>query len=131
MREEILHYIEGMGLSPEIAVLLLATLPIFELRGAVPVGIILFELPVLKTAVFSVVGNMLPIIPILIGDEKLAVEFSKLLFEEGIFISAIRPPTVPHKTARLRFTVMATHTKSDLDYAIQKLKSVGKNLCLI
>ena len=66
MRETVLHFIEGLGLSPEVVVLLLATLPIFELRGSVPVGILLFQLPVAKTAIYSIVGNMLPIIPILL-----------------------------------------------------------------
>jgi uncharacterized membrane protein len=65
MRETVLHFIEGLGLSPEMAVMLLATLPIFELRGSVPVGILLFQLPVAKTAIWSISGNMLPIVPIL------------------------------------------------------------------
>jgi uncharacterized membrane protein len=65
MRENVLHFIEGLGLSPEAVVLFLAMLPIFELRGSVPVGILLFELPVAQTAVYSIVGNMLPILPIL------------------------------------------------------------------
>ena len=65
MREIVLRFIEGLGLSPEIAVLFLAMLPIFELRGSVPVGILLFQLPVAKTAVYSIVGNMLPILPLL------------------------------------------------------------------
>ncbi len=65
MRETVLQFIQGLGLSPEVAVLLLAMLPIFELRGSVPVGILLFQIPVLKTAVYSIVGNMLPIVPLL------------------------------------------------------------------
>ena len=66
MRETILQFIEGLGLSPEIAVLLLATLPIFELRGSVPIGILLFKLPVLETAFYSILGNMLPIVFLLL-----------------------------------------------------------------
>jgi len=66
MRETILHTIEGLGLSPEVVVLILATLPIFELRGSVPIGILLFKLPVWETAVYSIVGNMLPIVFILL-----------------------------------------------------------------
>jgi uncharacterized membrane protein len=65
MRESILQYIEGLGMSPEAVVLLLAMLPIFELRGSVPVGILLFQLPVAQTAIYSIVGNMIPIVPIL------------------------------------------------------------------
>jgi uncharacterized membrane protein len=65
MRETALQFIDGLGLSPETMVLLLAMLPIFELRGSVPVGILLFRLPVAETAIYSIVGNMLPILPLL------------------------------------------------------------------
>lgn len=65
MRETVLQFIEGLGLSPEAVVLLLATLPIFELRGSVPVGILLLQLPAAKTAAYSIVGNMLPIVLLL------------------------------------------------------------------
>jgi 7-keto-8-aminopelargonate synthetase-like enzyme len=59
------------------------------------------------------------------------VDFSKALFEEGIFVQAIRPPTVPQNTARLRVTVMATHTQEDLDIALEKFSKIGKQLALI
>ena len=85
MREEIIHHIEGLGLSPELAVLLLATLPIFELRGAVPIGIILFQLPVLKTAVYSVIGNMIPIIPILLLFEPVYTRLSRFRSMDRFF----------------------------------------------
>jgi len=65
MREIVQRFVEGLGVSPEIAVLLLATLPIFELRGSVPVGIGVFQLSVGKTALYSIVGNMVPILPLL------------------------------------------------------------------
>ena len=66
MREAILNFIEGLGLVPEVVVLLLAMLPIFELRGSIPVAIMVFELPVFETVVYSVVGNMIPIVFILL-----------------------------------------------------------------
>jgi len=62
MREHVLHFIDALGLSPELAVLVLAMLPIFELRGSVPVGILLFRLPAMETAFYSILGNMIPII---------------------------------------------------------------------
>ena len=64
------------------------------------------------------------IIPILIGDTKKAVNISKLLYESGILIPAIRPPTVPVNTSRLRMTVMSSHTQSDLERLIQILSDV-------
>lgn len=65
MRETVLQFIQGLGLSPEGVVLLLAMLAVFELRGSVPVGILLFQLPVAKMPVYSIVGNMILILPLL------------------------------------------------------------------
>jgi len=85
----------------------------------------------LKRLRFDTMNTQTPIIPISVRDSQLAVEFSKRLFEEGILISAIRPPTVPQNTARLRLTVMATHEKDDLNFALDCLKKIGRELCLI
>lgn len=80
---------------------------------------------------FDTMDTQTPIIPILIKDSDAAVRFSKRLFEEGVFVSAIRPPTVPRNTARLRLTVMATHTKQQLNFTLEQMKKIGKELCLI
>lgn len=80
---------------------------------------------------FDTLRSQTPIIPIMVKDSQKAVEFSNRLFEAGIYVSAIRPPTVPANTARLRLTVMATHAKKQLDFALDKLQIIGKDLCLI
>ena len=85
----------------------------------------------LKTAGFNVIKTKTPIIPIMVGLADKAVEFSKSLLEEGIYIPAIRPPTVPEGTSRLRVSLMATHTKQDLEEALAKIKLVGKKLNII
>jgi len=85
----------------------------------------------LKRLGFNIMNSQTSIIPILIKDPRLAVEFSKQLFKQGIFVSAIRPPTVPQNTARLRVTLMATHTKTDLDFAHEQFQKIGRTLCLI
>ncbi|WP_122639997.1 8-amino-7-oxononanoate synthase [Romboutsia sp. Marseille-P6047] len=59
-----------------------------------------------------------PIIPILIGDEEKAVKLSELLLENGIFIPAIRNPTVKKGCTILRLTLMSTHNYEDIDYVI-------------
>ncbi|MCM8779740.1 MAG: 8-amino-7-oxononanoate synthase [Candidatus Omnitrophica bacterium] len=69
-----------------------------------------------------------PIIPVVLTD---ALEFSRRLFDEGIFCQAIRPPTVPQNSSRLRVTVMATHKKGQLEFALEKIKKVAKNLGVI
>ncbi len=80
---------------------------------------------------FNTLSSQTPIIPIVVGESAVAVEFSKRLLEEGIFVSAIRPPTVPAGTARLRLTVMTTHTREDLDCVLEKLKIIGRSLNII
>ncbi len=85
MRENILQFIEGLGLSPELAVLLLAMLPIFELRGSVPVGILLFKLPVLETAFYSILGNMIPILFLLLLFEPVYKWFSRFKSLDRLF----------------------------------------------
>ena len=55
------------------------------------------------------------IIPVIIGDSAKAVDISKKLFEAGYFISAIRPPTVPPGTARLRVSLQSNHTQEQLE----------------
>jgi 8-amino-7-oxononanoate synthase len=56
-----------------------------------------------------------PILPIVVGDEARAVAVSAALLERGFFVQAIRPPTVPAGTARLRVTVSAAHTREQID----------------
>jgi len=75
------------------------------------------------------VGGELQITSLAIGDSKKAMQFQKLLEQEGIFVAGIRPPTVP--TARLRISVMATHTKGQLDRAIESFGKTGRELGVI
>jgi glycine C-acetyltransferase len=78
----------------------------------------------LQQAGFDVPSGFTPIIPVLAGDAVRAQRWSKILLESGIFISAIRPPTVPAGTARLRVTVTAAHTDSDLARCIEAFKRI-------
>lgn len=65
-----------------------------------------------------------PIFPIIIGSNEDTVEASRLCEQEGIILSAIRPPTVPVNTGRLRLTVTASHTEEELDKVIHVLKKI-------
>ncbi|MCF6094287.1 8-amino-7-oxononanoate synthase [Microaerobacter geothermalis] len=80
---------------------------------------------------FNICHSQTQIVPILIGPNDQAMQFSQLLQENGIFAVAIRPPTVPNNQARIRFTIMATHKKHELDWAIEKIAAVGKKLGVI
>ncbi len=63
------------------------------------------------------------IIPAMIGDSELALKAASRLFECGVFATAIRPPTVPSGTARIRMTITAGHTDKDIDCVLEALKT--------
>ena len=72
-----------------------------------------------------------PITPIIIGDGKLTMDFSRELFKEGVMGTGIAFPTVPEGKARIRTIVTATHTKEELDQALETLKRVGKRMGIL
>ena len=70
---------------------------------------------------FEVAGSTTQIVPLVIGDAKHAMRISELAIERGVFAQAIRPPTVPEGTSRLRLAVMASHSRAELREAAQVL----------
>ena len=60
-----------------------------------------------------------PIIPVIVGDSEAALNAGAALFEKGVFAPAIRPPTVAEGSARIRTTVMASHSDEDIDKALR------------
>lgn len=82
----------------------------------------------LKEAGFDTGGTQTPITPVMLGEAKLASEFSKKLFEKGIFAQSISYPTVPRGKARIRCMVSAAHSKQDLDFALEKFVETAKEL---
>jgi glycine C-acetyltransferase len=72
-----------------------------------------------------------PITPIIIGDGKLTMEFSRELFKQGVLGTGIAFPTVPEGKARIRTIMSATHTRGELEQALEVLKSVGKRMGIL
>ncbi len=72
-----------------------------------------------------------PITPIIVGEGRLAMEFSRELFKEGVMATGIAFPTVPEGKARIRTIMTATHTREELDRALDVLKRVGKRLGIL
>ena len=66
-----------------------------------------------------------PIQPVLLGDNHHAVQFSQQLLEAGFLVAAIRPPTVPDGTARLRVTLSAAHEAEDVERLLEALGSAS------
>jgi len=72
-----------------------------------------------------------PITPIIVGDAALAHQFSRELFEAGVFAQGIGYPTVPVGKARLRTIVTATHTQEELSHALEILENIAKKLKIL
>jgi glycine C-acetyltransferase/8-amino-7-oxononanoate synthase len=70
---------------------------------------------------FDVSGSETQIVPIIVGDAGLAMQVCEAALAQGVFAQAIRPPTVPEGTSRLRLAVMASHTRSELQDAARVL----------
>jgi len=72
-----------------------------------------------------------PIVPVLIGDNRLVMEASRRLLELGVFVQGIRPPTVPEGASRLRVSVSASHGDQEIEEALEAFRQVGEELRLI
>jgi len=72
-----------------------------------------------------------PITPIIIGDGARTMEFSRELFQEGVLGTGIAFPTVPEGKARVRTIMKATHTREELQKALEVLKKVGKRMGIL
>ena len=73
------------------------------------------------------VDSITPIQPLVIGDDKKAVKISNLLIELGFYVPAIRPPTVPTESARLRVSISALHSKGDIKKLSQAINKIIEN----
>jgi len=80
---------------------------------------------------FDTGASETPIVPVMLGEATLAQQFSKRLFEEGVFAMAIGFPTVPQGKARIRVMNTAAHTQEDLDEGLAAFEKVGKELGVI
>jgi 8-amino-7-oxononanoate synthase len=74
---------------------------------------------------FPLMESTTPIQPLIIGDNARALRLSEQLYAKGILISAIRPPTVPENTARLRITFSADHEEQDVDTLLSHLEAAA------
>ena len=85
----------------------------------------------MQTLGFDTGHSTTPIIPIMLGEATLAQQFSKRLFDEGVFAMAIGYPTVPRGAARIRVMNTAAHSADDLEQALTVFEKVGRELAII
>ncbi len=80
---------------------------------------------------FDLGASETPITPVMLGEAKVAWDFSKALFVEGVFATAIAFPTVPRGKARIRAMMSAAHSAEDLKFAVDAFAKVGRRLGVI
>jgi len=105
-------FVYSTGLPPAIAAAAIAALDVIEREPD------LVSRPLAKAKAFTrrvgLPEAMSPIVPLVVGDARAALDASRLLETEGFLVIAIRPPTVPVGTARLRFTFTAGHPDDEI-----------------
>lgn len=79
----------------------------------------------LQTLPWALMASETPIQPLLVGESQEAVRLSMALREQGIWVPAIRPPTVPQGQARLRITLSAAHSETDIDQLVRVLHELA------
>ena len=80
---------------------------------------------------FRLAASESPILPIIVGDPDRAMNLAQALIDQGVYAPAIRPPTVPPATSRIRLTITADHTDEQIDQALAGLERAGRTLNLI
>jgi glycine C-acetyltransferase len=85
----------------------------------------------MKRLGFDTGASQTPITPVMLGEAPRAQEFSRMLFEQGVFSMAIGFPTVPRGKARLRVMISASHSRDDLEQGLAAFETVGRSLGVI
>lgn len=121
------EYIYSTALSPTSASLALAAVKLSQepsQRALTLTANIAYFKQVCASATISLSGSVTPIQPLIIGDVDKTLAVAQQLKTLGVWVGAIRPPTVPKGSARLRITITALHTKSDIDKLVSALALV-------
>jgi 8-amino-7-oxononanoate synthase len=90
-----------------------------------------FALNGFKAAGFDTGASESPIIPLFIRNDIMALQMTKLLLEEGIFVNPVVSPAVPKEDCLIRFSLMATHTREQVQVALEKIEKVAKRMGML
>lgn len=85
----------------------------------------------LKSIGLDTGNSQTPIVPIILRDEVMTILFWKRLFDEGVYTNCVIPPAVPQGQSMLRTSVMLTHEDSQLEFAVEKIHKVAKELGVV
>jgi 8-amino-7-oxononanoate synthase len=127
-------FVYTTALPPPVLAAALAALDILRTddprRRRLRENIVYFRTELQKLG-FDVGAGETPIVPLYVGESEMAQQFSQRLLDAGFYVPAIRPPTVPSFTSRLRISLMADHTRPQMDSLLLALRETGSALGLI
>jgi glycine C-acetyltransferase len=134
LRQRSRPYLFSNSLAPVIVYTTLKVLEFLsestELRDRLEENCVLFRKEI-ERAGFTTVGAGHPIIPIMLGDAKLAADIARDMLEEGVYVIGFSYPVVPKGQARIRTQMSAAHSKEDIHQAIEAFKKVGRKYNVI
>lgn len=84
-----------------------------------------------KSMGFNTGKSESPIIPLFIGDDVKALTLTQILLEDGVFVNSVVSPAVPKEDSLIRYSLMATHTKKQVDISIEKITKAAKMLGIL
>jgi len=134
LRQRSRPYLFSNSLAPPIAAASLAVLAMLadgdNLREQLKSNMQFFRAAMNKLG-FRLLGDGHAIIPVLLGDAKLAGEMAAAMLEEGVYVVGFSYPVVPQGQARIRTQMSAAHSRDDLEFAVSAFAKVGKSLGVI
>lgn len=131
LRNKARSFIFSTALAPAVVAAAHTALQLLAADASIIAGLrenTLFLRQSLREAGLKVADGETPIIPVIVGDAAKTVELAGRLYAEGIIVSAVRPPSVPEGTSRLRITVSAAHTRDELAAAARLIVRAAKTL---
>ncbi|HEX5631152.1 MAG TPA: glycine C-acetyltransferase [Acidimicrobiia bacterium] len=134
LRQRSRPYLFSNSLAPVIAATTLRALDLIdesdELRARLVANAALFRQG-MSAAGFRLAGAGHPIIPVMLGDARLATAMAARLLEEGLYVIGFSYPVVPQGQARIRTQMSAAHTTADIEFAVDAFTRVGRELGVV
>ncbi|MEX2622730.1 MAG: glycine C-acetyltransferase [Acidimicrobiia bacterium] len=134
LRQRSRPYLFSNSLAPVITATTIAALDLIarsgELRQRLRENSVQFRQAMTKAG-FQLTGDGHPIIPVMVGDARVATEMADRMLDEGIYVIGFSFPVVPQGKARIRAQMSAAHTPEDVDVAISAFVKVGRQLGVV
>lgn len=131
LRQRSRPYLFSNSLAPPIAAATLAALKLLgestELRDRLESNTKFFREEIVKLG-FNIVPGEHPIVPIMLGDARLATQLADLMLKKGVYVIGFFYPVVPQGKARIRTQISAAHSREDLEFALEKFAEAKREL---